>query len=176
MGRSIAKGLVIQNNNTGLLLSFSLAAIHRWTQKSWWKLNLSKNEITLQVKDFAALRLRDTMIDKMQQRMMLWITLLYIPWKGLTLWSKQSISRNNVSMNPYKVYPYKVLTEVCTISSLTEVLHRIAHVLVQMTRSTLVPSWYLTNMLELPTSNTCIIPNVSYNRRNKVQALLQSAK
>lgn len=39
----------------------------------------------------------------------------------------------------------------------TEVFHRIAHVVVQMTRSTLVSSRYFTDMLELSTSNTCII-------------------
>lgn len=99
--RSISTGLVIQNYSSGLLLSFSLAVIYRWTQKSWLKLNPPKNEITLQVKDFASLRLRHTMIDKMQQKIQLLITLNYWnPWKGLTLCSKQSVSRNNGLVNP----------------------------------------------------------------------------
>lgn len=46
-------------------------------------------------------------------------------------WSKQPVSRNNGS-----VYLYKVLRDFCTISSLTGAVHKIAHVLVQMTRGT----------------------------------------
>jgi len=89
------------------------------------------------------------MTDKMQQKRLLWTMLLYMPWKGLTLWSKQPVSRNNGS-----VCLYKVLTDVCTILSLTEEVYEIARALIHTTRSTLASARYFTCMFELATSST----------------------
>lgn len=67
-----------------------------------------------------------------------------------------------------------MLTEGCTVSSLTGAVHKTAHALVQKTRTTHVSARCFTDMFELATSDRCTTPSILYNRRNKVQAIPES--